>query len=80
MGGQYPDGDGAIQVGVRGFVDFAYPSGAEGGVDLVGAEGGDRRKWHGYRPVGTRALSSSSHLYTTLTRSWVTLPLNIRKR
>ena len=32
------DGDGAVEAGVFGFVDFAYAAGADGGDDFVRAE------------------------------------------
>ena len=47
MLGQHLDGDGAIQPRVGGLVDLAHPAGAEGGVDLVRAEGGAGAKGHG---------------------------------
>ena len=40
MLGQHLDGDGAIQARVGGFVDLTHTARAEGGVDLVGTEGG----------------------------------------
>ena len=42
MLGQDLDGDSTVQAGVAGFVDLAHAHGAEGGFDLVGAEGGAR--------------------------------------
>ena len=48
MLGQHLDGDGAVQAGVGGLVDLAHAAGAEGGVDLVGAEGGAGLERHGY--------------------------------
>ena len=46
MLGQHLDGDGAVEAGVGGFVDLAHAPGAEGGVDLVGAEGCSRCERH----------------------------------
>ena len=46
MLGQHLDGDRAVQAGVGGLVDLAHAARAEGGVDLVGAEGGAGFKWH----------------------------------
>ena len=43
---QHLDGDGPVQPGVGGLVDLAHAPRAEGGVDLVGAEGGTWLKWH----------------------------------
>ena len=37
---EHLDGDGAVQAGVGGFVDFAHAPCGEGGLDLVGAERG----------------------------------------
>ncbi len=47
MLGQHLDGNGAVQAGVGGLVDLAHAPCAEGGVDLVGAEGGAGVKGHG---------------------------------
>ncbi len=44
MLGQHLDGDGAVEAGVGGFVHLAHAARAEGGVDLVGAEGGAAAK------------------------------------
>ena len=46
MLGQHLDGDGAVQAGVAGLVDLAHTPGAEGGLDLVRAEGGAGIEWH----------------------------------
>ena len=46
MLGQDLDGDGAGQAGVGGSVDLAHAARAEGGLDLVGAEGGVGLKGH----------------------------------
>ena len=40
MHGQHLDGDGAVQAGVTGVLDLAHAARAEGGFDLIGAEGG----------------------------------------
>ena len=47
MLGKHLDGDGAVEAGVTGLVDLAHAARAEGGVDLVGAEGGARLQGHG---------------------------------
>ncbi len=61
MFGQHLDGDGAVQAGVAGFVDFAHPARAEGGEDLVGAERGAGLDGHGLgdwgRGAGVRRTS-----------------------
>ena len=64
MLGQDLDGDGAVQAGVSRLIDLSHAPCTEGGLDLVGAEGGARLKWHGYG-TGTRAFSSSNQLRTT---------------
>lgn len=38
MFGEDLDGDGAVEAGVAGFVDFAYAAGTDGRNDFVGAE------------------------------------------
>ena len=40
MLGQHLDGDGAVQTGVRGPVDFAHATSAEGAFDPIGTERG----------------------------------------
>ncbi len=47
MLGQDFDGDGAVQAGVSGLVDFAHATSAQLGLDLVGAEAGAGSQWHG---------------------------------
>ena len=65
MIGQHLDGDGAVEAGVSGLVDLAHAARAEGGVDLVGAEGGARGQRHD-QGMGTRSVSSPSQLSTTM--------------
>ena len=45
--GQDFDGDGAVQAGVASLVDLALAARAEGGLDLVGTEGGAGSERHG---------------------------------
>ena len=48
--GQHLDGDGPLQAGVGGLVDFAHPAGTDGGLDLIRAETGrDGRRVPGAR-------------------------------
>ena len=46
MVGQHLDGDRPIQARVPRPIDLAHAARAEGGVDLVGAEGGAGRERH----------------------------------
>ena len=57
MLGQHLDGDRAVQAGVGSFVDLPHAAGAEGGVDLVRAEGGAGGEGHGYG-TGTHSQTS----------------------
>ena len=49
MLGQYLDGDGAVEASVTCLIHLAHATGAEGGFDLVRAEGGARLERHGLR-------------------------------
>ena len=49
MLGKHLDGNGPVQAGVAGFVDFAHAPGAEGGFDLVGAKPSSSFKGHRLR-------------------------------
>ena len=49
MLGQDLDGDGAIQASITSFIHLAHAPGAEGRLDLVGAEEGDWCQRHGVR-------------------------------
>ncbi len=46
MRGQDLDGDGPLQPGVGGCIDFAHAPGPDGGLDLVRAEAGAAFKGH----------------------------------
>ena len=47
MRGENLDGDGAVEAGVIGAVDFAHAAGAERGLNFVGAEFCARGQGHG---------------------------------
>ena len=51
---QHLDGDGAVEAGVRGFVDLAHTARTEGGVDPVGAEGCAGFQRHAYERLSNR--------------------------
>ena len=48
--GEHLDGHGAVQAGVAGLIDLTHPARAEGGLDLVGTEGGAWGDWERITP------------------------------